>query len=79
MAKACGETRLKIFGDSNVMVQQVMNHCDAISDNMKAYQNLYYYLEGTFDGCVISHKYRGSCVAFLISKSVEPNEELKVG
>jgi hypothetical protein len=28
---------------------------------------------------VITHKYRGSCVAFLISKSVEPNEELKVG
>jgi hypothetical protein len=28
---------------------------------------------------VISHKYRGLCVAFLISKSVEPNEELKVG
>jgi hypothetical protein len=28
---------------------------------------------------VISHKYRGSCVAFSISKSVEPNEELKVG
>ena len=30
-------------------------------------------------GAVISHKYRGSCVAFSISKSVEPNEELKVG
>jgi hypothetical protein len=28
---------------------------------------------------VIFHKYRGSCVAFSISKSVEPNEELKVG
>jgi hypothetical protein len=28
---------------------------------------------------MISHKYRGSCVAFLISKSVKPNEELKVG
>ena len=28
---------------------------------------------------LISHKYRGSCVAFSISKSVEPNEELKVG
>jgi hypothetical protein len=27
---------------------------------------------------LISHKYRGSCVAFSISKSVEPNEELKV-
>jgi hypothetical protein len=46
MAKACGATRLKIFGDSNLVVQQVMNKCDAISDNMTAYRNLYYYLEG---------------------------------
>jgi hypothetical protein len=30
-------------------------------------------------GSLIPHKYRGSCVAFSISKSVEPNEELKVG
>jgi hypothetical protein len=37
MAKACGATRLKIFGDSNLVVQQVMNKCDAISDNMTAY------------------------------------------
>jgi ribonuclease HI len=44
MAKACSATRLKIFGDSNLVVQQVMNHCDAVSDNMIAYQNLYYYL-----------------------------------
>src|SRR4051794_9373496 len=28
---------------------------------------------------LISHNYRGSCVAFLISKIFEPNEELKVG
>jgi hypothetical protein len=28
---------------------------------------------------LISHKYRGLCVAFSISNSVEPNEELKVG
>jgi hypothetical protein len=55
MAKACGATRLKIFGDSNLVVQQVMNRCDAISDNMTAYRNLYYYLEGTFDGCEVSH------------------------
>jgi ribonuclease HI len=34
MAKACGATRLKIFGDSNIVVQQVMNRCDAIIDNM---------------------------------------------
>jgi hypothetical protein len=34
---------------------ELMNHCDAISDNMMAYQNLYYYLEGTFDGCEVSH------------------------
>jgi hypothetical protein len=60
MAKACGATRLKIFGDSNLVVQQVMNRCDAISDNMTAYRNLYYYLEGTFDGCEVSHISRAS-------------------
>jgi ribonuclease HI len=54
MAKACGATRLKIFRDSNLVVQQVMNHCDAVSDNMTAYRNLYYYLEGTFDECKVS-------------------------
>jgi ribonuclease HI len=56
MAKACGATRLKIFGDSNLVVQQVMNKCD----NMTAYINLYYYLEGTFDGCEVSHVSRAS-------------------
>jgi hypothetical protein len=60
MAKACGATRLKIFGYSNLVVQQVMNKCDAISDNMKAYRNLYYYLEGTFDGCEVSHVSKAS-------------------
>jgi ribonuclease HI len=60
MAKACGATRLKIFGDSNLVVQQVMNRCDAISDNMTTYRNLYYYLEGTFDGCEVSHVSRAS-------------------
>jgi ribonuclease HI len=45
MAKACGPTHLKIFGDSNLVVQKVMNHCDALSDNMIAYRTLYYYLE----------------------------------
>jgi hypothetical protein len=60
MAKACGATQLKIFGDSNLVVQQVMNRCDAISDNMMAYRNLYYYLEGTFDGCEVSHVSRVS-------------------
>jgi ribonuclease HI len=55
MAKACGATQLKIFGDSNLVVQQVMNKCDAISDNMTAYRSLYYYLEGTFDECEVSH------------------------
>jgi hypothetical protein len=30
-------------------------------------------------GALITHKYKGSCVAFSISKSVEPNEELKIG
>jgi ribonuclease HI len=43
MANDCGATRLKIFGDSNLVVQQVMNRCGALSDNMTAYRNLYYY------------------------------------
>jgi ribonuclease HI len=60
MAKACGATRLKIFGDSNLIVQQVMNRCDAISDNMTVYRNLYYYLEGTFNGCEVSYISRAS-------------------
>jgi hypothetical protein len=60
MAKACGATRLKIFRDSNLVVQQVMNRCDAISDNMTAYRKLYYYLEGTFDGREVSHISRAS-------------------
>jgi hypothetical protein len=38
MAKACGATRLDIYGDSNLVVQQSMNLCDAISDNMIAYR-----------------------------------------
>jgi hypothetical protein len=36
MANACGATRLNIFGDSNLVVQQVMNRCDAVSNNMTA-------------------------------------------
>jgi ribonuclease HI len=60
MAKACGATRLNIFGDSNLIVQQVMNNCDAINDNMTTYRNLYYYLEGTFDECEVLHISRAS-------------------
>jgi hypothetical protein len=37
-----------------------MNKCDAINDNMIAYRNLYYYLEGTFDGCELLHISRTS-------------------
>jgi ribonuclease HI len=60
MAKACGATRLRIFGNSNLIVHQVKNRCDAISDSMTAYKNVYYYLEGTFDGCEVSHISRAS-------------------
>jgi hypothetical protein len=37
-----------------------MYRCDAVSDNMTAYRNLYYYLEGTFNGCKVSHISRTS-------------------
>ena len=41
MAKACGATRLMIYGDSNLVVQQTMKVCDAVCDNMIAYRNAY--------------------------------------
>src|SRR4051812_48234006 len=51
MAKIYGTTRLVIYGDSNLVVQQTMNQCDAISDNVIAYHDLYNALKGDFDGC----------------------------
>jgi ribonuclease HI len=60
MKKACGATRLKFFGDSNLAVRQVMNQCYAISNNMIAYQYMYNNLEGLFDGCEASHISRSS-------------------
>ena len=55
MAKACGATRLEIYGDSNLVVQQMMNLCDAISDNMIAYREMYNTLEASFEGCELKH------------------------
>ena len=60
MAKACGVTRLEIYGDSNLVVQQTMNLCDAISDNMIAYREMYNALEASFEGCELKHIARGS-------------------
>src|ERR1041385_1709538 len=55
MAKTCGATRLIIYGDSNLVVQQMMRNCDAIADNMAAYQKLYNELEGHFDSCELNY------------------------
>src|ERR1041385_4048675 len=55
MAKTCGATRLKIYGDSNLVVQQTMRNCYAIADNMAAYQKLYNELDGSFDGCELNY------------------------
>ena len=55
MAKTCGATRLSIYGDSNLVVQQAMRDCDAVADNMMAYQKLYNTLEGGFDGCELNY------------------------
>ena len=41
MAKECGADRLMIYGDSNLVVQQTMKECDATTENMIAYRNLY--------------------------------------
>lgn len=55
MAKACGATRLMIYGDSYLVMQQAMKLCDATAENMIAYRNLYNQLEGNFDGCEVRH------------------------
>ncbi|XP_010233305.1 uncharacterized protein LOC104583208 [Brachypodium distachyon] len=60
MAKAYGATRLMIYGDSNLVVQQTMKTCDAISDTMIAYRDMYNTLEGNFDGCRLAHVSRAS-------------------
>ena len=60
MAKACGATRLDIYGDSNLVVQQSMNLCDAISDNMIAYRQMYQSMEANFEGCGLKHIGRAS-------------------
>ncbi|XP_051220987.1 uncharacterized protein [Lolium perenne] len=55
MAKACGATRLKIFGDSQLVAQQVMNKCDTVNDSMIAYKEVYNEIEKLFDGCEVNH------------------------
>jgi hypothetical protein len=55
MAKACGATRIKIHGDSNLITQQVMKDCDATCANMIAYHTMYDKLEGNFEGCEVTH------------------------
>ncbi|KAK1626269.1 hypothetical protein QYE76_000584 [Lolium multiflorum] len=55
MAKACGATRLKIFGDSQLVAHQVMNQCDAVNESMIAYKEVYNELEKLFDGCEVDH------------------------
>jgi ribonuclease HI len=60
MAKACSATCLKIFGDSQLVAQQVMNKCDVVNDNMIAYRDAYNDLEGTFDGCEVNYASRFS-------------------
>src|SRR3954452_4315255 len=60
MARACGPTCLEIYGDSNRVVQQTMNLCDAINDNMVAYREMYNILEASFEGCELKHIARAS-------------------
>jgi hypothetical protein len=55
MGKACGTTRIKIHGDSNLIAQQVMKECDATYGNMIAYRAMYDKMEGNFEGCEVTH------------------------
>jgi ribonuclease HI len=55
MVKACGATRIKIHGDSNLIAQQVIKECNATCANMIAYRAMYNKLEGDFEGCEVTH------------------------
>jgi ribonuclease HI len=55
MGKACGATHLKIFADSQLVAQQVMNKCDTVNDSMIAYRDAYNDLEKTFDECEVNN------------------------
>ena len=44
----------------NLVVQQAMNKCDTISDNMVTYREMYNLLEAKFEGCELKHIGRGS-------------------
>jgi GTPase Era involved in 16S rRNA processing len=55
MAKACGATCLKIFHDSQLVAQQVMNKSDAVNDSMITYKEVYNELKKLFDGCEVNH------------------------
>ncbi|KAK1668590.1 hypothetical protein QYE76_056749 [Lolium multiflorum] len=64
MAKACGATRLKIYGDSQLVAQKVMSQCDAVNDSMIAYKELYNELEKIFDRCASdAHARARACTA----------------
>ena len=60
MAKACGASRLIIYGNSNLVVQQTMRDCEAVANNMSVYQKLYNILEGDFDGCELNYVSRAN-------------------
>ena len=60
MAQARGATRLQIYGDSQLVVQQTMKRCDVIRENMAAYRDMYDILEANFDGCELYHIGRAS-------------------
>jgi hypothetical protein len=55
MAKACGATRIKIHGNSNLIAQQVMKECDMTCANMIAYCAMYDKLKGNFEGRKVTH------------------------
>ncbi|KAK1665164.1 hypothetical protein QYE76_053323 [Lolium multiflorum] len=59
MAKACGNSPGNLRR-LNLVVQQSMNLCDAVSDNMIAYRQLYQNMEAKFEGCELKHIGRAS-------------------
>ena len=49
-----------------------MKECDAATDNMIAYRNLYNIMEGHFDGCELRHVGRASTEEAVTLANIGP-------
>src|SRR4051812_15501604 len=69
VSKDIGIKRIMCFGDSDLVIQQVSIHWDALDANMSLYRFHVQHISGYFDGCEFHHVPRGENeAAYVLSK-----------